>query len=270
MQTQTSSKELYVMTIEAFDDNYIWLIHDGVHAVVVDPGDAAPVIDTLKRARLTLSAILLTHHHDDHVGGVAALLEYAEVPVCGPDNQTITGITNVLSDGSQVNIEELGMQLTTMWVPGHTLDHLAYVIKTNGQTWLFCGDTLFGGGCGRLFEGTPEQMFTSLAKFMQLPDDTLVYCAHEYTLANLRFAHAMEPDNPAILERFKNDQAKRTEWLPTIPSTIGLEKATNPFLRCSEPGVAFGLVKAGVLTNEQAAQPVIVFAALRNWKNSFQ
>ncbi len=262
-----------VLAVPAFSDNYLWLIHDGARAAVVDPGDARAVLAALAEQGLTLSAILLTHHHADHTGGVLELLQHYAVPVYGPRKEAITGVTEALEQGDTVVVPELDLRLTVLEVPGHTLGHIAYVRQAAGpvderhQGWLFCGDTLFAGGCGRLFEGTPAQMVDSLAKLAALPDDTLVYCAHEYTLSNLRFARAIEPDNAALLERVGDETAKRERGQATIPSTIGLEKSTNPFLRYREPAIVARLIAAGKLTAHKP--PVETFAALREWKNTF-
>lgn len=255
---------LKVLTVPAFNDNYLWLIHDGTHAAVVDPGDAAPIIDALRTHDLTLVAILLTHHHNDHVGGVPALLQHAKVPVYAPRNDRIGNVTTTLSEGDNVRIPELDLRLSVLDVPGHTRGHIAYVAKEQG--WLFCGDTLFAGGCGRLFEGTPEQMLHSLDKLAALPDDTKVYCAHEYTVSNLRFAHAAEPGNQAVSQRLVAEQAKRARNEPTVPSNIALEKATNPFLRAREPAIVQTLQREGRV---QGDDTVAVFGALREWKNNF-
>jgi hydroxyacylglutathione hydrolase len=262
-----SPTELAVLTVPAFKDNYLWLIHDGVHAAAVDPGDAEPILAALQANGLTLTAILLTHHHADHIGGVMRLLEHSNVPVYGPRNDGIAVVNQPLGEGDRVRVPGLALELAVLDVPGHTNGHIAYVRDDAGAHWLFCGDTLFGGGCGRLFEGTPAQMATSLAKLAALPDDTLVYCAHEYTLSNLRFAEALEPGNRALQMRIANDSQLRGTHLPTIPSTIAIEKATNPFLRTREPSIVAGLAAAGRL--EPGADPVAVFAALREWKNVF-
>lgn len=264
---------LSVLTVPAFNDNYLWIIHDGNHAAVVDPGDAAPILAALQAHKLNLVAILTTHHHADHVGGVAKLLQHFNVPVYGPRNDPIPAVTQALDEGDTVTIAELGLTLSVLEVPGHTLGHIAYVAKEQG--WLFCGDTLFAGGCGRLFEGTPAQMLSSLDKLAALPSATKVYCAHEYTIANLRFALAAEPENPILKARFTQEQEKRAQNLPTVPSDIGLEKSTNPFLRAGEPAIARLLLEQGHLaqTNNQSADDlsrVKVFAALREWKNNFR
>jgi hydroxyacylglutathione hydrolase len=256
---------LTVLTVPAFHDNYLWLIHDGVHAAVVDPGDAEPIAAALKQHRLSLAAILLTHHHADHVGGVPALLERFQVPVFGPRLEAIPQITHPLGEGDTVPLPELGLTFTVLDVPGHTHGHIAYFSKE--QQWLFCGDTLFAGGCGRLFEGTPQQMAASLDKLAALPDATRVYCAHEYTMSNLRFAHDAEPGNAELSARILVEQAKRDRDEPTVPSTIGLEKATNPFLRFREQEIINRLISGGHLSGRE---PIQAFAALRQWKNSWR
>ena len=265
--TPKHNRELHILTVPAFNDNYLWLIHDGEHAAVVDPGDAAPVRAALAAHNLRLTAILLTHHHADHIGGVPALLQEWQAPVFGPRNDGIALVTDALDEGDRVRLEGLGLELDVIEVPGHTLGHIAYVARRDGPDWLFCGDTLFGAGCGRLFEGTPRQMAASLAKLAALPDDTLVYCAHEYTMSNLRFAQAVEPDNGALAARVESDAALRAAGQPTIPSLIGVERATNPFLRCDQAGIVHSLVEAGRLA--PGAAPLETFAALREWKNTF-
>lgn len=255
---------LTVFAIPAFKDNYLWMIHDGTNAAIVDPGDAAPVLAALEAHRLSLVAILLTHHHHDHVGGVNALKQAFGVPVFGPRNEGIEGITIAVGQGDAVFIPELQLDLSVLNVPGHTLGHIAY--HASKQQWLFCGDTLFAGGCGRLFEGTPAQMSESLARLAALPDETQVYCAHEYTLSNLRFAREMEPGNTKLTARIAKEEAKRSKGLPTIPSTIGEEKETNPFLRVRETAIMKRLADEGRIASED---PIAVFAALREWKNNY-
>lgn len=256
---------LNVLTVPAFQDNYLWVIHDGTHAAVVDPGDAAPILSALGTHGLSLAAILLTHHHADHVGGVPALLERFNVPVFGPRTEAIPQVTNPLSEGDRVTVPEIGLQLEVFDVPGHTRGHIAYFAGEQG--WLFCGDTLFAGGCGRLFEGTPEQMVASLSKLASLPDATQIFCAHEYTLSNLKFALEVEPDNDVLKSRIGQERTKREHGIPTVPSTIGVEKSTNPFLRFREDGIAERLISAGYLSTRE---PIAVFAALRQWKNSYR
>ena len=256
---------LNVLAVPAFNDNYLWLAHDGRHAIAVDPGDAAPIISALAVHGLTLCAILLTHRHADHVGGVTELLQHWQVPVYGPRHDDIVCITHPVDDGDRVLVPQLALELAVIGVPGHTRGHIAYHAAKPG--WLFCGDTLFGAGCGRIFEGTPAQMAASLAKLAALPDATQVYCAHEYTLANLRFAYAVEPGNAVLKERIAADTAKRDAGLPTIPSTIALEKATNPFLRYEEKEILESLRRAHRLPEET---PLAAFAALREWKNVFK
>lgn len=250
-----------VTAIRAFKDNYIWLLRAGRHAAVVDPGDAAPVLDVLNAQQLQLAAILVTHHHPDHVGGLADLLAARAAPVYGPD-EPIDGITQRVADGDRVRLPELGIDFDVLAIPGHTRAHVGYY----GAKLLFCGDTLFACGCGRVFEGTPAQMHASLSRLAALPDDTKVYCAHEYTLANIAFARAVEPDNAALAARERADGETRRADQPTVPSTIGLEKKTNPFLRCREPDV---IAAASRVRGSPPANAVEVFAAIREWKNRF-
>jgi hydroxyacylglutathione hydrolase len=256
-----------IIPIPAFSDNYIWLLRDGSRAAVVDAGDAVPVLDFLAREKLTLTAILATHHHPDHVGGNAALLERFPVPVYGPAGETIPGRTQALREGDAITVPGIGCTLSVLDVPGHTAGHIAYVGDVGGTMAAFVGDTLFAGGCGRLFEGTPAQMMVSLAKLAALPPETRVYCAHEYTLANLRFAAAVEPANPALRARIARERDKRERGVPTIPSTMADEHATNPFLRAAEPDV-FRAAEAHA--GHALADPMAAFATLREWKNGFR
>lgn len=250
-----------VIQIPAFKDNYIWLLRNGTAAVVVDPGDARPVIDLLEREGLALAAILITHHHADHQGGVADLLAHCSCAVFGPAAESITGLTQPLRGGETIRIDALDASFSVIAVPGHTLGHLVYY----GAGALFCGDTLFGAGCGRLFEGSPAQMADSLARLAALPDETAVYCAHEYTEANLRFALAVEPGNRRLQLRVDAVAAIRARGVSSVPSTLALEKATNPFLRCSEPEVIASVQRRA----PRAAGALAVFTALREWKNDF-
>jgi hydroxyacylglutathione hydrolase len=256
-----------IIPIPAFADNYVWLLREGRAAVVVDPGDAAPVQDVLDREGLELAAILATHHHGDHVGGIEALVARRRVPVYGPAHEAIPARTHALREGDRVVVGELGLELGVLDVPGHTAGHIAYAGRVAGAPALFCGDTLFAAGCGRLFEGTPPVMWASLAKLAALAHDTRVYCAHEYTLANLRFAAAVEPANAALASRARRDATLRERGQPTVPSTLAEELATNPFLRVREPAVrAAARAHAGRALDGDVA----VFAELRAWKNTFR
>lgn len=255
---------LEIVPLPAFRDNYIWAIRRGARFAVVDPGEAGPVLAYARARGLQLSAVLVTHHHADHVGGLAALArdvgDASQLPVFGPAGESITGVNHPLADGETVAVPGVGLQLQVLAVPGHTLGHVAYY----AEGMLFCGDTLFGAGCGRLFEGTPAQMFASLARLAALPGHTRVYCAHEYTLQNLRFARDIEPASAALAEREARARALRAADLPTVPSTIDEELASNPFLRCSEPAVVQAV--AGEATS---TDPVSVFAALRRLRNTY-
>ncbi|HEV3008617.1 MAG TPA: hydroxyacylglutathione hydrolase [Burkholderiales bacterium] len=252
---------LEVVPVKAFKDNYVWTLRNATHAAVVDPGEAQPVLDYLVREKLELAAILATHHHPDHVGGIAELLRVHKVPVYGPRNEPIPTLTQPVSEGDTVTVPALGVSFSVLDIPGHTRAHIAYY----GAGALFCGDTLFACGCGRLFEGTAEQMYTSLGKLRALPDDTKVYCGHEYTLANIGFARGVEPQNAALVARETRDRRLREAGKPTVPSTMREEKATNPFLRCTEPAVVESVNK---YLGTRVSDPVRVFAAIREWKNS--
>ena len=269
---EISTRPLTVLPISAFKDNYLWLLCRSGDAVIVDPGDAAPVERALAERGLTLGAILLTHHHADHTGGVTALAATRPgLPVYGPATEAIDGVTVRLREGDRVVLGTLGLTLDVIDVPGHTRGHIAYFADgtsaNHGTPLLFCGDTLFAAGCGRLFEGTAAQMQASLAKLAALPSETRVYCAHEYTLSNLRFAQAVEPANVALADRVDDATATRERGQPTLPSSIALERATNPFLRAEQTAVRAAAERHTV---GAGASPLATFAALRRWKDSFQ
>jgi hydroxyacylglutathione hydrolase len=255
----------HLLAIPAFTDNYIWLLHNGTHAVVVDPGDAAPVDDALDRLNLVLAGILVTHHHADHTGGVDALRSRLQGPVWGPARERMPQPCVALAEGD--SIEALGLHFTVLEVPGHTAGHIAYAqTGATAQPLLFCGDTLFSAGCGRLFEGTAAQMSASLAKLAALPADTRVCCTHEYTLSNLRFAAAVEPGNAERAQYDLRCTALREQGQPTLPSNLALELAINPFLRCEQPEVRASALAQGATADDK----VSVLAALREWKNRFR
>ncbi|HEX4986073.1 MAG TPA: hydroxyacylglutathione hydrolase [Burkholderiales bacterium] len=251
-----------VVPIRAFQDNYIWCLRRGTTAAVVDPGDAGPVLNYLAGEGLRLAAILVTHHHGDHVGGVTRLASEYSVPVFGPAREEIPGITHRLAEGDVVDVPGVSMHLRVLDVPGHTAGHIAY----HGGGVLFCGDTLFSCGCGRLFEGTAAQMHASLAKLAALPGDTLVYCAHEYTLSNLRFARAADPGNPAVERREAAARAALAAGRPSLPSTMASELAANPFLRADAAAVVSSASRHAGRALTSSAE---VFAALRRWKDGF-
>lgn len=274
-------EKIRVQPIAAFRDNYIWLIHDGRHAVVVDPGAADPVIEALDVLGLQLSAILVTHLHYDHSWGVPGLLARGPVPVFGPflnDHDRVSHppfpkagtvpldcVTDVVAEGGTVKLEALGLELQVLAVPGHTKGHIVFFEPD--RQWLFSGDTLFAGGCGKVFGGSMQAMVDSLDRLASLPGETQVFCAHEYTVDNLRFGLAVEPSNQALAERYSADSLTRELGLATLPSTIELERATNPFLRVMEPEVLHSLHRQrGVPASTRVAS----FEALRTWKNEFK
>jgi len=263
---------LQVWPIPAFDDNYLWCIHDGVSALVVDPGDAGPVLDYLTKSQLTLKGILITHHHADHTGGILELLNTLgpQIPVYGPAGNNIPGRTQIMKEGDQLEIAAPRMSLAVFEVPGHTLSHIAYYAKSESNIdvpMLFCGDTLFASGCGRLFEGSPTQMTQSLAKFAVLPKNTLVYCTHEYTLSNIRFALAVEPNNANLITWAETAKALRDQHLPTLPTTIGQELQVNPFMRCDQQAVIDAALE--VSGEKSLPTPAHVLAVIRAWKDRF-
>jgi len=255
--------QLKISCIKAFKDNYIWLINkdNSKNIIIVDPGDSRPVLKAVTAHQLTPVAILITHHHPDHIGGVDDLIKQFNIPVYGPGNENIKAISHIVHEGDIITFDPLDVHFQVIEVPGHTRGHVAYY----GHGVLFCGDTLFAGGCGRIFEGNPAQMYHSLEKIRDLPDETLMFCAHEYTQDNLKFAEIVEPGNPALLERIKTTAILRRQHKPTVPSSLGLEKKTNPFLRCHLPNVtqaaeAFALkpLKSGADT----------FSMVRYWKDT--
>jgi hydroxyacylglutathione hydrolase len=257
---------LNVRPVRAFSDNYIWLIESpraqGL-IVAVDPGEAAPVSAELQRSGLSLAAILLTHHHPDHIGGVPDLLRHGAVPVIGPDDSRIAHRTRTVRDAERCELPELGLSFEILEIPGHTVSHIAFW----GHGALFCGDTLFSAGCGRMFEGTPMQMNASLNKLRNLPPDTRVFCGHEYTAANLRFALTVDPSNATALDYQHTVARLRAEGSPSLPSTLALEIKINPFLRCDDPTVvAAAEAHAGKSLQESAE----VFGVLRAWKDQFR
>lgn len=250
-----------ITAIPALQDNYIWLIQNKQHAVIVDPGEAAPVLDFLHRNELQLDAILCTHRHRDHVGGIAELRGVYNVPVYGRSHPNNPHITHNLREGDRLRLDALDITFDIIEIPGHLDDHIAFI----APKVLFCGDVMFGAGCGKNFEGTLEQLHHSLQRLAALPDDTLVYCAHEYTSYNLPFALACEPTNPDIQRRIADTRRLRAENQPTVPFTIGLEKATNPCLRCTNPELIQTLQARGLTATSELS----VFMALRDWRDHF-
>jgi len=253
-----------VIPVQALSDNYIWLIKNKAsqHVAIVDPGDAAPVIHTIQSKNLIPVAILITHHHWDHTNGIDALINHYAIPVYGPAAESIKYKTQGLIEGQQLEIDELGLCLDILDVPGHTAGAITY----HGHGLIFSGDTLFTAGCGRLFEGTAEQMYTSLNKFKALPVDALLYCGHEYTCANLKFAQCVEPKNPKIAKRLQTALACRQRQQPTVPAPLSIELETNPFLRCEQDSV----IEAASKQVNRSCQPgVEVFAVIREWKDNF-
>lgn len=251
-----------IIPLPAFRDNYIWLVHDGQHAAVVDPGDAGPVLAYLAQHGLELAAVLITHHHADHVGGLKGLLEHHRIPVFGPRKESIEDVSHPLVEGDSIAVPGLDLELKVLEVPAHTAGHIAYL----APGMLFCGDTLFSAGCGRLFEGTAEQLQAALKRFAALDGDTQVYCTHEYTLSNLAFACAAEPDNPERDCYLARCEALRAAGEPTLPTTIAQEKLINPFMRTTEPGVI------AAVTHRTGTRPTTALeclAALRSWKDVF-
>jgi hydroxyacylglutathione hydrolase len=262
------STMLEVYAVPAFRDNYIWLLCGAEDdrgdrpTAIVDPGDALPVLGAIKRLGLNAVAILITHHHSDHIGGIHELLTHFPIPVYGPEQESIPGLSYPLREGSKVEIPGLPV-LAVIDVPGHTTGHIAYT----GGKQLFCGDTLFAGGCGRLFEGTAAQLYGSLQKIALLPGDTWFYCAHEYTLSNLYFAREVEPDNTELQNRVEQTQLLRQAGKASIPALLGPETRTNPFLRCHAPAV---IASASRHAKRRLAPGLETFAELRRWKDHWR
>ena len=253
---------LTVIALPAFQDNYIWVLHNDRHALAIDPGDPAPLQTFIDTRRLKLTAVLITHHHHDHTGGNLYLRQRYQCPIYGPDNLRIPALTTIVHAPDALNFPELELQLTVIETPGHTLDHISYY----GAKHLFCGDTVFGCGCGKLFEGTPAIMAQSLDKILTLPDATRICCAHEYTLSNIDFALTIDGQNSVLLDRQRADQHKRDLDQPTLPSSLKLEKATNPFLRFHQPDMRqFAQTYLGCAE----PTPAEVFGAIRAAKDAW-
>lgn len=255
--------KITVNPIKAFNDNYIWCIQNNHNCVVVDPGDPNVVIEHCNKNNLTLTGIIITHHHWDHTDGLAKLTQqFPHIPVFGPTDSNIDHLTDFVSDNDRIVLQEINLSMQVIAVPGHTLDHIAYI----SDCGLFCGDTLFSAGCGRLFEGTAKQMHGSLSKLAELPASTLVYCTHEYTLANLQFASEIEPNNDKLNLYVEWAKKQRASDKPTLPTTIGQQKEINPFLRTAIEAVQ---IKAEMHAGTALKEPEQVFAALRSWKDHY-
>jgi hydroxyacylglutathione hydrolase len=251
-----------IIPIPAFKDNYIWLIQHQQFAVVMDPGDAQPVLNKLDQQQLTLTAILITHHHADHCAGISQLLQHQPVPVYGPALENIPHRSHPCSEANTIELFNQQLYLQIIDIPGHTSGHIGYY----ADGILFCGDTLFTGGCGRLFEGSANELYNSLNKLAVLPDETLIYCGHEYTLKNLQFALTVEPNNVFLQQRYQQTLALRAQHLPTVPAPLSLEKLTNPFLRAHLPHVKTATEQH---CQQRLDTPVSVFEQLRIWKDQF-
>lgn len=259
---------LQVIPIPAFTDNYFWLLtnEERKYAAIVDPGDAEPVIHELESRDMQPVALLITHHHSDHVGGIAKLVEkYPNLTVYGPANEFIPHITQALDESKTVVLDELGLSFDVMDIPGHTAGHIAYYCDGEKEKSLFCGDTIFGCGCGRVFDGTMVDLYNSINKIAKLPVETRLYCAHEYTLDNIGFAKWVEPDNQDLIERQEQSWELIDKHRPTVPSTLEMEFKTNPFLRTHIPEV---IVKAEEIAGRETQTAADVFAVLRIWKDT--
>jgi len=253
---------LKITALQALKDNYIWLLRDngGPHVAIIDPGEARPVQEAVIAGNLEPAAILVTHRHYDHVDGITELVANYDIPVYGPANESIPALTHPMKEGKHVHLEAIAADFQVLDIPGHTAGHIGYY----GHGLLFCGDTLFTAGCGKIFDGTAQQLFHSLEKIAALPDKTLIYCAHEYTEENLLFARIVEPGNKAIIQRLEKTRQLRSKGAATVPSTLAEEKQTNPFLRCN--------VKEVIDTTEQFTGHALnsaeeVFLALRRWRD---
>tara|TARA_B100000029_G_scaffold51191_1_gene46564 strand:- start:109 stop:879 length:771 start_codon:yes stop_codon:yes gene_type:complete len=252
-----------IIPVTALKDNYIWLLENKINqsTVIVDPSEHEPVLKIIKTKGLNPVAILITHHHWDHVGGISGLVNEYEIPVYTPKKEVVTGSTNPVCEGDIINVPELELKIRVLDVPGHTSGAIAYY----SEKMIFSGDTLFTGGCGRLFEGTPAEMYHSLTKIKELPDHTHIYCGHEYTVSNLKFASIVEENNESIQERLDISEQMRRSNQPAVPASLEIEKRTNPFLRCEEESV---INAASERAGRKLDNPVEVFATIRNWKDS--
>lgn len=252
------TNNLHIYPIPAFEDNYIWLLHNKRDAIVIDPGDATPVVEKLKELSLNLCAILITHHHADHINGVAQLLKQYSAPVYAPRYEHYQFDHIALADGDQINLNEIGLTFNVMWLPGHTLGHIAYV----NESYLFCGDVLFSAGCGRLFEGTPKQMLNSLNRLKKLSPTISVFCTHEYTAKNIDFALTLEPNNLDLHQRKIEVDRLRNHHHASLPTSIELELKINPFLRCNQQTI---IENAGTENNDELS----VFTKIRSLRNHY-